>query len=180
MTLFNSGKEHTYVIVRFLDTNGNYGTGECSKSDIKNVSSCRFGETDCENFGGEERLICSFGENVQTVEVTVGNGKLTKVEKLLVEGTAPGGNKHQSCLAPRIALQASNGRYVSSIARWGGPTEAGETEKFTLLDLGNGEVALRASNGLYVSADQRLARTQLVANRNKVLSWERFKVVPLP
>ncbi|MFC8298950.1 ThuA domain-containing protein [Micromonospora orduensis] len=56
-------------------------------------------------------------------------------------------------------------------------SSAGTTERFDLVDLGNGNVALRAKgNGQYVAAENAGAAA-LIANRATAGAWETFQVV---
>jgi uncharacterized repeat protein (TIGR01451 family) len=80
-----------------------------------------------------------------------------------------------------IALQASNGQYIS--AKNGGGdgvfangSAVGTWEKFNVIDLGDRKkIALQASNGQYVSAEETKGGL-LVANRNAIGPWETFNV----
>jgi hypothetical protein len=84
----------------------------------------------------------------------------------------------------RIALRASNGKYVSVDlndgqeavlkAKWA--TEIKDWETFTVIDCGDGCVALRAANGKYVRSNAEPNNNRLVAWAKQIEGWERFRV----
>lgn len=85
----------------------------------------------------------------------------------------------------RVALQASNGMYVSGgsgsadlVASQSNGISA--TENFLVTDLGGGWLTLKAVNGQYVSADQNGGGTALKANRGAAGDWESFQVIRQP
>ena len=78
-------------------------------------------------------------------------------------------------LSQTVWLRGNTGEYVSastaSAMTCDAPTDS-DTEHFTVLDAGNGQVALRGSNGNYVSSENGLAPMTCV--RTSVGAWERF------
>ncbi|MEU4339251.1 carbohydrate-binding protein [Micromonospora lupini] len=82
-----------------------------------------------------------------------------------------------------VALRAViNGKYVSASSAGAGnliagAAELGLSERFDLVELGNGDVALRAKmNNQYVCAENNGAEP-LVANRASIGAWERFALI---
>ena len=79
-----------------------------------------------------------------------------------------------------ITLEAVNGKYVSAdnngnilIAN---KTEASAFEKFEIVDAGKGKIAFKCiGNNKYVSAE-KAGNEQLVANRGRIGSWEKFLI----
>jgi alpha-L-fucosidase 2 len=76
-------------------------------------------------------------------------------------------------------LAQANGKYVSvGSTLIASATSIGATERFDVIDLGNGNVALRSrANSLYVCAENAGANP-LVANRTAIGPWETFARVP--
>ena len=81
----------------------------------------------------------------------------------------------------RIALQASNGQYVSAT----GPNGTllanrnciGPTETFLMVRVRESRIALKASNGKFVCAEGGGGR-ELIANRDVAAEWESFYMFP--
>ena len=81
----------------------------------------------------------------------------------------------------RLALQASNGKYVSAT----GPDGTllanrdciGPTETFLIVRGREGRIALKASNGKFVCAEDGGDR-ELIANRDVAGEWESFYMFP--
>lgn len=81
----------------------------------------------------------------------------------------------------RIALKASNGKYVCADQGLGGQvvanrSSAGAWETFEIVDTGGGTVAFKTSYGKYITADLGLGG-KLYGNRNNIGAWEKFKMV---
>ena len=79
----------------------------------------------------------------------------------------------------RLALQASNGKYVSAA---GGTLLAnrdciGPWETFLMVRVRDSRIALKANNGKYVCAEGGGGR-ELVANRDQIGPWESFYMFP--
>lgn len=85
----------------------------------------------------------------------------------------------------RVALQASNGMYISG-GNGGFDLVASRSdgifsmENFLVTDLGGGRITLKAANGLYVSADQDGGGVPLKANRSAAGDRESFLVIKQP
>jgi len=86
----------------------------------------------------------------------------------------------------KIALKASNGKYVSAdLAAQPGELApaAGEIqrkEKFDYIDLGSGEIALKAWNGYYAAADLAAYPNEVVVVSDAIGSKESFRVEHQP
>ncbi|MCU0662322.1 MAG: hypothetical protein MUC50_08355 [Myxococcota bacterium] len=131
MTVYNSSPSATSVTTQVLRADGTHDS-----------------QTDALEGRSRSTLRFAFGGNVRTVAITIGNGVQTKIEKLLVNGSAPTHEPRGTCPATHIALQAYNGRYVSSnAADPDGPLQAIAlrplaSETFTCVELDDGKVAL--------------------------------------
>ena len=75
-----------------------------------------------------------------------------------------------------IALKGNNGKYVSSENGLQpmncNRTAQGAWEKYTLVDVGNGQFALQGNNGKYVSSEN--GTKPITCNRTQIGSWEKF------
>jgi hypothetical protein len=122
-------------------------------------------------------------ERAKVVRITSNNGNLLKFDHFATHGDAPSATPRGPCPAPRLALRAHNGRYVTAAtaapnALTASATAIAARETFTCEQRGT-SIALRASDGRYVSADLTLANAQLVANRTAASIWELFEAIDI-
>jgi hypothetical protein len=104
--------------------------------------------------------------------------------------TSPDGNTgliwdvvDHNFITSRFVLQAANGEYVSAEGGGGDVLNAnrdaiGQWETFSLIALGNGEVAIQTSNGHYLSAEGGGGQG-VATNRDVPGLWETFKLIEL-
>ena len=79
----------------------------------------------------------------------------------------------------KVALKASNGKYVSSEngskPMTANRTKIGRWERFEMEELANGDVAFKANNGKYISSER--GSKPATANRSNIGTWERFRLI---
>jgi len=134
----------------------------------------------CKNYGGGRAWYTGLGHT----EATYSESNFTR---MLLGGIQIAAGAVAANCAPGtpptggIALRArANGLYVSAVGTSpliANKSVIGTTERFDLIDRGNGNIALRSrANNMYVCAENAGA-SPLVANRTAIGGWETFALI---